>query len=179
MTDRGTTTTLKAFVTARVVESVSTPSQDADVWSTIDPITFGEDIDDDVSEISESAAESVSTSASGYCHTSSGKFTLIPIMLSLQKIQNVDDSAFNHWYDTDNYIGPFYASIEHEEEMGVKIKEDPMPSKEEFDAFAQMAEDPVCANIDDTTVADGSIERDELGKTGLVKRHMKPEFLHS
>eukprot|EP00957_Ditylum_brightwellii_P199994 15246085-Ditylum_brightwellii.AAC.1 len=64
LTGQETTTTLKMFATACVVESVSTPSQDADVWATKGPTTSGEDINDDVSEISESAAESVATSAS-------------------------------------------------------------------------------------------------------------------
>eukprot|EP00957_Ditylum_brightwellii_P149758 11404726-Ditylum_brightwellii.AAC.3 len=103
LTDQGTTTMLKKFVTTLVVESVSTPSQDADVWATKGPITSEEDINDDVFEILESVAESVETSAS-------------------------DDSAFDHGYDTDGDIGPFYESIEHEEGMGVEIEEDPMPS---------------------------------------------------
>eukprot|EP00957_Ditylum_brightwellii_P065063 4935095-Ditylum_brightwellii.AAC.1 len=117
------------FVTTHVVESVSTPSQDADVWAAKGLTTSGEDINYDVSENSESAAESVATSASGYSCTSPGKFTSIFIMPSLQKIQNVDDSAFDHGYDTDGDNGAFYESIEHEEEMGWKLRKIPCPQK--------------------------------------------------
>eukprot|EP00957_Ditylum_brightwellii_P007310 555292-Ditylum_brightwellii.AAC.1 len=47
LTDQETTTMLNMFVTARVLKSVSTPSQDADVWATKGPTTSGEDINDD------------------------------------------------------------------------------------------------------------------------------------
>eukprot|EP00957_Ditylum_brightwellii_P027944 2111193-Ditylum_brightwellii.AAC.1 len=83
--------------------------------------------------------------------------------------------------------------------MGVEIEEYPMPSKEEFDAIMQVAENPVRANMDDRNVTDGSTNgvqgqfvlitekeiskmtvkllHDELGKRGLVKRGRKPELL--
>eukprot|EP00957_Ditylum_brightwellii_P086861 6611273-Ditylum_brightwellii.AAC.1 len=83
--------------------------------------------------------------------------------------------------------------------MGVEIKEDPMPSKEEFDAIVWMAENPVHVDTDDVNVADVSVDgvegqfefiteekiskmavnllQDELGKRGLVKRGRKQELL--
>eukprot|EP00957_Ditylum_brightwellii_P199562 15212713-Ditylum_brightwellii.AAC.1 len=61
--------------------------------------------------------------------------------------------------------------------MRVEIEEDPMSSKEELDAIVWMVENPVRANTDDMNVTDGSVDGDELGKRGLVKRGRKPELL--
>eukprot|EP00957_Ditylum_brightwellii_P025823 1953626-Ditylum_brightwellii.AAC.1 len=95
LADQGTTAMLETFITSYVIESVSTPSQYTDAWATKGTTMSGEDINDNVSEISESTG-SVATAASGYYCTLSGKFTSIPVMPSLWKIQNVDDSAFDH-----------------------------------------------------------------------------------
>ena len=40
----------------------------------------------------------------------------------IQKIENIDEELYEEGYDTDGDIGPFYDSVEHEEDLAPNIE---------------------------------------------------------
>eukprot|EP00957_Ditylum_brightwellii_P027310 2064783-Ditylum_brightwellii.AAC.1 len=75
------------------------------------------------------------SSGSGFLRTSSGIFLLTPVLPKVQKITNINEVLYGEGYDTDGEMGPFYDSVEHEEDIAPNIEEDALPSKEEFEAI--------------------------------------------
>eukprot|EP00957_Ditylum_brightwellii_P201910 15327760-Ditylum_brightwellii.AAC.1 len=47
---------------------------------------------------------------------------------------------YDEGHDRDGDIGPFYDSVEHEEDLAPKIEEEALPSKEELEALMAWAE---------------------------------------
>eukprot|EP00957_Ditylum_brightwellii_P191936 14610499-Ditylum_brightwellii.AAC.1 len=104
---------------------------------------------------------------------------------------NIDEVLYEEGYDTDGDIGPFYDSVEHEEDLVLNIEKEALPSREEFEAIVAWAENPINNDTtrqgkNDDTVGDaGSFVlisdedmkkmenkelQDELGKQELIKR---------
>eukprot|EP00957_Ditylum_brightwellii_P037425 2831458-Ditylum_brightwellii.AAC.1 len=88
--------------------------------------------------MSGSVAGSVATGASQYSHLSSHIFMSIPKSLH-------------------GNLEPFYESIYHDEELGVEIEEEALPSKKEFEALLARDKHPVHkdAHPDDENNANG------------------------
>eukprot|EP00957_Ditylum_brightwellii_P043285 3280547-Ditylum_brightwellii.AAC.1 len=74
---------------------------------------------------------------------------------------------YDEGYDTDGDIGPFYNSVEHEEDLAPNIEEETLPSKEELEALMPQAENPINNNINSKMVKE---LQDELQKFGCIKR---------
>eukprot|EP00957_Ditylum_brightwellii_P181028 13790862-Ditylum_brightwellii.AAC.1 len=83
------------------------------------------------------------SSGSGFLRASSGIFLLTPILPEIRKITNIDEALYEEGYDTDGGIGPFYDSVEHEEDFAHNIEEEALPLREEFEAIVARAENPV------------------------------------
>eukprot|EP00957_Ditylum_brightwellii_P182787 13922432-Ditylum_brightwellii.AAC.1 len=89
---------------------------------------------------------SVISSTSGFSRLSSRVFLPTPLLPEIQNITNIDEDMCNEGYDTDGEIGPFYDSVEHEENLALNIEEEALPSKEELEALMAWAENPVYNN---------------------------------
>eukprot|EP00957_Ditylum_brightwellii_P003728 283137-Ditylum_brightwellii.AAC.1 len=45
---------------------------------------------------------------------------------------NMDEIIYDNGYSTDGDIGPFYNAVNNDKELGLKIEEEALPSKEEL-----------------------------------------------
>eukprot|EP00957_Ditylum_brightwellii_P062375 4733464-Ditylum_brightwellii.AAC.1 len=103
--------------------------------------TFNAEISDDVSELSASVGASEVSGGIGYSWSSAGISMSIPVAPKLQNCVT-DDTFYEDGYDTNGDVGSFFDAVEEEEDMGVPLEEEALPSTEEMEVLVARAANP-------------------------------------